>query len=208
MYAPEEFVSIGQHPLTPPQIIFNDGTGVDPRKDSEFQQFTFSCSYVDLDNDYPEFVYLEIGGKNYSMINLYGDWDARTQVNDNGILFIKSLVLEGMSNRSFRFHVSDGNETIKSQWYNRDNSLIGIIKKPTPYEFKLTKNKKAIGFEFSNDDPDDYYVVGNVEKKENTEWLRGDNTWHFAMDGGQEIIYGGRGQSYKGNYQGKQSFIT
>ncbi len=185
-----------------PLINFNLNNDLSSTQDSRYQKYRFSFEYFDLDNNYPEFVYLEMDGINYSMYNIYGDWNASsTGIEDRGIYFSRSMLLEEISNQSFRFHVSDGDYTIMSPWYNRNNSLFTFIN-PTPLQFNLLMDGKLIGFEFSNRDLDNYYVSGTPNPKENTAWFRADNIWHPISRLSQDYIYGGRGQGFGGFEQG------
>lgn len=186
----------------PPEIIFDPSLDISPTRDSKFQKVTFSMEYYDSDNNYPKFVYLEMDGVNYTMVNIFGDWNASSNYpGDKGILFVKTLVLDEISNRSFRFHISDGNHVYKTQWYNDNDSIIGFIE-PKPSQFNFVKSKKYIGREFSSDSTDDYYISGTPMPKELTSWLLEDNTWHPIVRLGKKYLYGGLGQSYGGSNQG------
>ncbi|MFX0021096.1 MAG: S8 family serine peptidase [Candidatus Hermodarchaeota archaeon] len=185
-----------------PLIGFNLNDDISTTQDSKYQKYKFSIEYFDYDNNYPEFVYLEIDSTNYTMYNIYGDWNASSNIpSDWGIYFSRSILLEEIANQSFRFHISDGKYINTSQWYNKDNSLFRFIN-PTPLQFNLYKDYKYIGYEFSNLDLDDYYVTGSPTPKENTAWFRADNTWHPIKGISQDYIYGGRGQSFGGFEQG------
>jgi hypothetical protein len=185
-----------------PIINFNLNENISSTQDSKYQKFMFSLEYFDLDNNYPEFIYLEMDNTNYTMYNIYGDWNASsTNIRDWGIYFIRSILLEEISNRSFRFHFSDGKYIDKTMWYNKNNSLFKFIN-PAPLEFSVFKDDKFIGYEFSNTKLDDYYISGIPIPKENTAWFRADNTWHPITRLNQDYIYGGIGQSYGGSDQG------
>ncbi|MEJ2276238.1 MAG: S8 family serine peptidase [Candidatus Lokiarchaeota archaeon] len=80
------------------------------------ENFHFSVEYYDLDNNYPEYIFLEIGNHNYSMVNIKGDWNS-----NDGIEFVKTLVLNKLSNLSFRFYFSDGKYKNKTEIINEDN---------------------------------------------------------------------------------------
>ncbi len=185
-----------------PNILFDTDIHISSLQGSKFQQFTFSCEYYDSDNNYPEFVYLEMDDTNYTMQNIYGDWNASSNnYKDRGIEFIKSIQLNKIANTSFRFHVFDGKYLNKTQWFNKDNTLFEFIN-PIPLQFKEFKDNKYIGYNFSNNDLSDYYVSGNPIPKEMTAWLNGDNTWHPILRLGQYLLYGGLGQSYGSSEQG------
>jgi hypothetical protein len=186
----------------PPSIYFNLKYDISSTRDSKYQKYTFSCEYFDIDNNYPEFVYLEIDDTNYTMYNIYGDWNASSNsIGDFGIYFIKSLLLKDISDKSFRFHVSDGEHIISSQYFNENNSLFEFIH-PIPLIYNVYKDNKYIGYSFSNKNLSDYYISGTPTPKENTPWLRADNTWHPIIRLNRHFIYGGRGQSYGGVEQG------
>ena len=185
-----------------PLIIFDLNNDISSTQGSKYQKFTFSCEIFDLDNNYPEFVYLEMDDTNYTMYNLYGDWDSNSNIlGDNGIYFIKSLVLEEISNQSFRFHVSDGKYMITTQLYNKNNSLFKFID-PSPLQFNVYKDDKYIGYNFLNSSLSDYYITGTPTPKEMTAWFGGDNTWHPIIRLGNFLLYGGIGQSYGSLEQG------
>ncbi len=185
-----------------PSIFFNPYTDISSTQDSKYQKYTFSCEYFDLDNNYPDFIYLEMSDTNYTMYNIFGDWNASSNIlGDYGIYFIKSLTLEDISNQSFRFHVSDGFNIITTSWYNKNNSLFEFIN-PNPLQFKVLMDNKYIGYSFSNIDLSDYYVSGTPPPKETTAWFRGDNSWHPIIRYGNPLLYGGIGQSFGGSEQG------
>ncbi len=185
-----------------PSIYFNLNKDISSTQDSKYQKYTFSCEYFDLDNNYPNFIYLEMSNVNYTMYNIFGDWNASSNIlGDHGIYFIKSLLLEEISNQSFRFHVSDGLNIITTSWYNKNNSLFEFIN-PNPLQFNTYMDNKYIGYNFSNTDLSNYYVSGTPPPKEATAWFRGDNTWHPIIRYGNPLLYGGIGLSYGGVEQG------
>ncbi|MFX1377992.1 MAG: S8 family serine peptidase [Promethearchaeota archaeon] len=185
-----------------PLIKFDINNNIPFTQDSKYQKYTFSLEYFDLDNNYPEFVYLELDSTNYSMYNIYGDWNASSNnFIDWGIYFTRSVLLEEISSQSFRFHVSDGKYVNSTPLYNKNNSLFKFIN-PNPLYFNLFKDGKNIGYEFSNTHLDDYYISGSPSPKENTAWFKADNTWHPITRLNQPYLYGGRGQSYGGFEQG------
>ncbi len=185
-----------------PSIFFEINDDISSIQDSKYQKYTFSCEYFDLDNNYPDFVLLEMDDTNYTMYNVFGDWNASSNMlGDRGIYFTKSLLLGEISNQSFRFHFSDGDYVNTTQWYNKNNSLFEFIN-PDPLHFDVFMDNKYIGYSFSNTNLSDYYVSGTPFPKESTAWLRGDNTWHPIFRYGVPHLYGGIGQSYGGNEQG------
>ncbi|MFW9969507.1 MAG: S8 family serine peptidase [Candidatus Odinarchaeota archaeon] len=185
-----------------PLINFSLNDNIPSTQDSKYQKYWFSLEYFDLDNNYPQFVYLEMDGINYTMYNIYGDWNSSSNdFEDWGIFFVRSIVMKEILNKSFRFHVSDGKYINTSSWFNKNNLLFKFVN-PTPYQFDLYKDGKFIGYDFSNTDLDDYYISGTPIPKENTAWYKADNTWHPIKRLGQSFIYGGRGQSYGGLEQG------
>ncbi|MFX1376634.1 MAG: S8 family serine peptidase [Promethearchaeota archaeon] len=185
-----------------PLVKFDLNKNLPIKLESKFYQFTFSCEYYDLDNNYPDFVYLEIDNNNYTMYNICGDWNASSfLLEDFGILFLRTLILEEISNQSFRFHVSDGKFLNTTNWYNEDNSLFEFID-PPPLQFNVIQDQKFIGYNFSNKDLSDYYITGLPLPKEFNAWLGGDNTWHPFIRLGEKYLYGGIGQSYGGINQG------
>ena len=185
-----------------PLINFNINKNIPITHESKYHQFVISCEYYDLDNDYPEYIFLEMDNKNYTMYNIYGDWNASSSLTgDFGIFFLRSLVLEEIINQSFRFHTSDGKFLNTSNWYNENNSLFQFIE-PIPLQFNILQDQKFIGYEFSSNNLSDYYISGVPLPKEFNAWLGGDNTWHPFVRLGEQLIYGGMGQSYGGINQG------
>jgi len=185
-----------------PLIEFNLNSDISSTQGSKYQKFAFSCEYYDSDNNYPEFVYLEMEDHNYTMYNIFGDWNASSNIiGDRGIMFTRSLLLEEISNQSFRFHISDGKYINNTQWYNGNNSLFKFIN-PNPLQFNVYKDNKFIGYYFSNTNLSDYYVSGTPAPKETTAWFRGDNSWHPIIRLGRPLLYGGQGQSYGSTEQG------
>ncbi len=185
-----------------PIIIFNLNNDIPSIQGSKYQKYSFSCEFFDLDNNYPNFVYLEMDDKNFTLYNLYGDWNSSSNdIGDKGIYFRRSLILEEISNRSFRYHALDGKFIITTQWYNENNSLFEFTN-PDPLQFNVYKDNKFIGYYFSNSSLFDYYVTGTPTPKEMTAWFRGDNTWHPIIRYGSPLLYGGMGQSYGSAEQG------
>ncbi|MHA1726446.1 MAG: S8 family serine peptidase [Promethearchaeota archaeon] len=175
--------------------------GVSPSRGSEFQSYDFMINYYDEDNSYPEYVYLEINGKNYTMYNIYGDWEADSNlIGDKGILFKKSLTLDDISNKSFRIHAFDGKYHVNTEWYNRQDEFIGFIN-PKPQEFNFAIQGNIVGREYSNDDISDFYVAGTPKPDQATSWLAGDNTWHVGNYSGESAIYGGIGGVFGETYR-------
>ncbi len=155
-----------------------------PNKAFKYQIFRFSCQYIDEDNNYPDYVYLEIEDpdpngdgklKNYTMVNIFGDWNVTSL--DNGILFRRSFIIGDISNRSFRFHISDGKYINNTEWFNKDNSEIELIN-PVVMENNYIKKGKLIGYEFSCNDLDEFYITGYPMPEEYNAWLYKGNTWH------------------------------
>jgi hypothetical protein len=136
------------------------------------------------------------------MYNLYGDWNASSSsLEDFGIFFTVSLLLDDITNQTFRFHLSDGKFLNTTEWYNVNNTLFEITN-PTPLQFNVYQDEKFIGYHFSNTNLSDYYITGFPAPKELTPWLAGDNTWHPYSRLGKNMIYGGIGQSFGGTAQG------
>ncbi|MGV9198074.1 MAG: S8 family peptidase [Promethearchaeia archaeon] len=181
---------------SPGKIEAEYDMAVTPTEGFRYQRFKFTCEYQDPDNNYPEYVKLEINGNTYDMLNIYGDWYANSsEVGDTGILFQKSLIVGDMANRTFRFIVNDGNKTIKTDWYNEDGSLIQLSD-PQSLEYNTYTDKgMGIGYEYNVTSLDDFYVGGKPVPNERTAWLGGDNTWHpinsFTYG---NVLYGGVGQ--------------
>ena len=185
-----------------PLLIFNLTRDISSFQGSKFQKFEFTCIYYDLDNNYPNYLYLEMDNENYTMVNIFGDWISNSNsTTDKGITFEKSLLLGEISNHSFRFHYSDGKFQNETQWYNKENSLFEFVN-IDPLQFNLNYTNKLIGRQFSNNNLEDYYVFGTPYPKDYTAWFRGDNTWHPIMLSNKEYLYGGIGLSYISDEQG------
>ena len=185
-----------------PLIDFNISRDISTNEGSIYEQFIINCRYFDLDNNYPEYVYLEIGSENHSMINIFGDWNVSIQYNEgDGIIFQKYLILGDHNNQSFRFHVSDGRFIYHSPWYNQNNEIFNFAF-PIALDYNIINSDKLIGYEFSTENLKDFYVVGYPNPKESTAWLKGDNTWHPIERLGKNYLYGGLGMSYGGFEQG------
>ena len=188
--------------LYSPEINFILNEDLPVTQGFKYDSFTFSCRYYDSDGNYPEFIYLEINNINYSMINIFGAWNASlNSAGNRGIFFIKSLVIGDFSDLSFRFHVFDGKFVYSTSFYNQDNSLFSF-QNPNVFEFNINQTNKMIGYEFSSASLSEYYVVGSPMQKELTSWLIGDNTWHPVTRLNQPYLYGGLGQSFGGIDQG------
>jgi hypothetical protein len=184
-----------------PHIYFNISENVQYSSDLKYQKIKFSLDYFDTDNNYPEFVFLEIDNKNYSMINSFGDWNASSILsNDMGICFTKSLTLEDVSNRSFRFFISDGKNINSSQVYNKDNSLISFSI-PNSLSYNIYQKTTPIGYLF-NETLDNFYVAGTPVQKENSSWLQNDNTWHTIRKLYRNYLYGGRANLFNSQERG------
>lgn len=179
-----------------PQIKFDINRDISSTSGSKFDSFSISCTYSDRDNNYPEFIYIELDGTNYSMINLIGEWDA-----NSSIKFTRSLSLGNTENRTFRFHTSDGLHFNRTQWYNVNNNLFNFIN-PMPNQFNIYYNEKTIGYSFSSISLEQFYVSGKPIPKENTAWFGGDNTWHTIHRLNQYYLYGGIGESFGSASQG------
>ena len=188
--------------LQSPEIDFNIGEGLSATQGFKYDRFTFSCRYFDSDGNYPEFVYIEIEDTNYSMVNIFGAWNATfNSFNEHGIKFVRTFVLNDFSNLSFRFHTFDGYFLNSTLYYNQDNSLFDFDIPPF-LEFNVNHNSKIIGYKFSDEDLSDYYIAGTPNQKEVTPWLRGDNTWHTFSLFNKNYLFGGIGQSFGSLNQG------
>ena len=185
-----------------PQIYFDINSDISSRTNSKYENYIFSINYYDEDNNYPDYMYLEIDNKNYSMVNVEGAWNA-SYFKDGliGIIFEKSLRIADFANLSFRFHAYDGKYSIKTQWYYRNNEFFSFSEL-APLQFNIPFANKTIGYSFSSSNLTDYYVIGEPMPKDFTPWLQGDNSWHPITILSTNYIYGGRGLSYGGTYQG------
>ncbi len=181
-----------------PIIEFNVTQNISDTTISRFDSVIFSCRYLDESNSYPVYIYLEIDGVNFSMINSIGDWDSnQLKEEGTGILFTKSIIIGDLSNYSFRFHTSDGKFSVKTPYYNRNDNLFSF-ENPMILSYNVIKDEKEVGYSFSNENLSDYYITGSPPPKDYTCWLKGDNSWHPVEKLNQKFIYGGKGQSYGG----------
>ncbi|TXT67170.1 MAG: conserved exported protein of unknown function [Promethearchaeota archaeon] len=184
-----------------PEIFFTPLEDVKVEQDLKFQKVQFSLEYYEQENNYPEHVYIEINNKNYSMINIYGDWNASSNITgDRGIYFLRSLNLDDMTNKSFRFHVLDPNFSYSTSYYNTDNQLITYTT-PVLLDYNVFQGTLPIGFGFSNT-LDNFYVTGIPMENERTSWLQGDNTWHRVYKLYHYYLYGGVGQGFSESFRG------
>jgi len=184
-----------------PQYFFDINQDVYSDEKSRFSMYKFSCNYYDEDGNYPEYVYLEIDNNNYTMNNIYGDWNVSHLASKKGVIFTRSLPIHDFSNQSFRFHIYDGKNHNTSEWFNPNNNLFPISN-PAVNQFNIYKNSTLMGYQFSNHLSDDFYVAGSPIPNEQTAWLRGENTWHTVTRFNKSYLYGGLGQSFGGLYMG------
>ena len=185
-----------------PEYFFNINQDIYSYDESRYSMYQFSCYYFDKDGNYPEFVYLEINNNNYSLINAQGNWNVSSELgNKKGVIFIRSLPIHDFSNQSFRFHIYDGKFLNTSEWFNPNNDLF-VISIPTALKYNTYVNSTLAGYQFSNHLSPEFYLSGIPIPSEQTVWLNGDNTWHIISRFDKTYIYGGRGQSFGGLYQG------
>jgi len=185
-----------------PEIDFNVDDNISDIQGFKYDRIAFSLNYFDSDNNYPEYVFIEINNQNYSMINIFGAWNASlSSVDSRGIKFVKSFVLNDITNLTFRFHVYDGKFFNSTNYFNQDHNLFNF-QNPIAYEFNVNQSGKLIGFDYTLTSLSEYYITGNPMQKELTQWLKGDNSWHLYYRFGNPFIYGGLGQSYGSLSQG------
>jgi len=185
-----------------PQYIFNINEDVYSNEESRYSMYEFSCNYYDRDGNYPEYVYLEINNNNYSMTNVYGDWNVSSDISINkGVRFTRSLPIHDFLNQSFRFHIYDGQNLNTSEWFNSNNDLFPLSI-PTILQFNTYMNSTLMGYQFSNQLNLEFYVAGSPIPSEQTAWQKGENTWHTVTRFNKSYLYGGLGQSFGGLYAG------
>ncbi len=185
-----------------PEIDFMVDDNISDIQGFKYDRIAFSLNYFDSDNNYPEYVFIEINNQNYSMINKFGAWNASFGSFDSrGIKFVKSFVLNDFANLTFRFHVYDGKFFKSTNFFNQDNNLFNF-QNPIANEFNVNQNGKLIGFDYMIASLSDYYITGNPMQKELTQWLMGDNSWHPFYRFGNPFLYGGLGHSYGSLSQG------
>ncbi len=86
---------------------------------TKLEPFTFQVAYTDGDGNLPEYVYLEINNKNYSLYNAYGRWNPKKNATDDyskEIAYKISLPILDFVNNSFRFHTFDGKYYNSTPW--------------------------------------------------------------------------------------------
>ncbi len=187
-----------------PQIFFNLDKDITSYDNSLYSRYKFSCDYYDSDGNYPEFVYLEINGNNYSMNNIFGNWNVSSiEPNNKGVTFFRSLVIHEFTNQTFRFHIYDGKYLNTTEWFNQNENLFPISN-PNTLQFNTYLNSTLVGYHFANYLSQEFYVAGTPIPEEQTIWLGGENSWHTISEYKKTYIYGGLGQSYGGIYQGYQ----
>ncbi len=173
-----------------PQIITQFAEIVTPNIDEvqyEYDIYTFSIDVYDIDNNYPTYVYVEINDNNYTMNNVYGDWDCSSNITfvDIGIRFEKGLYIEDFEDLTFRFHAYDGNNISSTEWYNEEENPLIKFSNPIPFNYST-----EFGYEFNVQSLDEFYITGFPEPRESTIWLSADDTWHCI----NSSIYCGIGQ--------------
>lgn len=184
-----------------PSTIFNMDIDIRSSKDLAFQRVQFSINYFDPDNNYPEYIYLEIENTNYSMVNYFGDWNASSNIEgDQGIYFVKSLCLNDFTNKSFQFHISDGNFTFSTQIYNSNNTFF-TFSTPDFLQYNRFQEEIPIGFNFP-EELEYFYVCGTPIEDERTAWLKGQNTWHVVHKLYKDFLYGGTQNEYNTDIRG------
>ncbi|MHA1921220.1 MAG: S8 family serine peptidase [Promethearchaeota archaeon] len=105
---------------------------------TKLEPFTFQVAYTDDDGNLPEYVYLEIGERNYSMYNIYGRWAPKMETSDDyskEIVFKISLAILDFVNNSYRFHTFDGKYYNSTPWQPIIN-----FSSTTALEFPLLRN--------------------------------------------------------------------
>lgn len=163
----------------------------------KYDMYTFSIDYLDADpeNNYPDYVFIEINNQNYTMNNIDGDWWANSST---GIRFEKGLFIGDFADLKFRFHAYDGETIYSTQWYNDATKLIEFDN-PNPENY--TKASNYMGYDFNVETFEDFYITGIPEPRESTVWVTPDDTWH-SMD------YLGLGEYYAYCGIGQINFFT
>jgi hypothetical protein len=120
----------------------SDPTEIQPyytsTSNTKLESFTFQVAYTDRDGNLPEYVYLEIDNKNYSLYNAFGRWVPKKNATDDysrEIVYKISLPILDFVNNTFRFHTFDGNYYNYTPWQPTIN-----FSNITALDFPLLRN--------------------------------------------------------------------
>ncbi len=105
---------------------------------TKLEPFTFQVAYTDRDGNLPEYVYLEINDKNYSMYNIFGRWNPKKNSTDDytkEMVYKISLTILDFVNNSYRFHTFDGKYYNSTSW-----QPVISFSNTTALEFPLLRN--------------------------------------------------------------------
>lgn len=141
-------------------IPFYSSTG-----NTELDEFSFNIGYWDEDNNYPEFVYLELNHTNYTLFNVQGIWETGeyNENSTNQILYSAHISIFNIANKSFRFHCSDSNFTYSTDW-------MGITNLNAP---------EAIPFPFNSESTEfNPLRIGYPNNSTFTRWTDSSQGWH------------------------------
>ncbi|MHA1339836.1 MAG: hypothetical protein ACTSRZ_06870 [Promethearchaeota archaeon] len=140
---------------------------VSPTIGVKYRTFRYSFYFGDNDSLPPELVYIELDGKNRSMFNIYGDFNASYTLNgsdlvEGGILYVYDICLGDVSSSSFKIYVKS-----QQKWYSTSVHLGPII---------LVLGNGNYPF---IDDGTKMNPYGNPIPNPKTAWLESTNSVHF-----------------------------
>ena len=175
---------------------------------TKFDIYEFRVMVSDPDGVVPQYVMLEIDGKNFTMENIFGKWDAiRKNISLEkyfGIYYSIKLSLSEFKNLTYRFHAFDG------KFYNSTSFIPFNITFETPSSLQYPVTKLLT--------EDDLFVGGTPTPVFKSAWLSGDNQWHRVkvldsyMDETEwycgSLLYGGYGSNWNATLSLKPVYIN
>ncbi len=150
-----------------PTVIFNGS--VTPDTGAVYQNYRFSVIVGDEDGEIPDTVYLEIDHINYTMFNIYGDFDS-TYVIDNGslqsggITYIYDINFATISNSSYRFHAQNNGGFTTTAFFMGPEMDVSTLDGTFPY----------YGI------PSSMSVYGYPPPLPETLWVSSSNSFHYV----------------------------
>ena len=158
-----------------PSVIFN--TSVFPERGPIYQNYRFSTIIGDQDGIPPDIVYLEIDHKNYTMFNIYGDFDSTySEFNGNlqsgGITYAYDIYLATVSDSNFRIHVKTNGDFISTDFLSGP-----ATSSQTNYSFPFYGIQTHMS------------AYGSPQPHPQTIWVSSSNSFHFITQ--DDVWYSG-----------------
>ncbi|MBN2157172.1 MAG: S8 family serine peptidase [Candidatus Lokiarchaeota archaeon] len=161
-----EFTLLQQHPVNiNPTLIFN--ATVTPDEGPIYQNYRFSVIVGDKDGETPDMVYLEIDQINYTMFNIYGDFDSTYELDNGtlesgGIIYAYDIFLAAVRNSTFRIHVVANSYSMTTEFFAGPQLSI-----------HTTSSFPYYGI------PSNMSVYGNPQPHPQTIWVSSSNSLHY-----------------------------